>query len=67
MQNHHIQLWLCMQVKVAEHVTTGHKVAIKILNKKKIKHMDMEEKGMLHVQFGSHYALMYTSCCVALY
>ena len=35
-----------MQVKVAEHVTTGHKVAIKILNKKKIKHMDMEEKGM---------------------
>ena len=37
-----------MQVKVAEHVTTGHKVAIKILNKKKIKHMDMEEKGMLH-------------------
>ena len=43
-----------MQVKVAEHVTTGHKVAIKILNKKKIKHMDMEEKGMLHVQFGRH-------------
>ena len=32
-------------MKVAEHVTTGHKVAIKILNKKKIKHMDMEEKG----------------------
>ncbi|KAL3150535.1 Serine/threonine-protein kinase SIK1 [Trebouxia sp. C0010 RCD-2024] len=32
------------KVKVAEHVTTGHKVAIKILNKKKIKHMDMEEK-----------------------
>lgn len=39
---------------MAEHVTTGHKVAIKILNKKKIKHMDMEEKGMLHVQFGRH-------------
>ena len=38
---------LALQVKVAEHVTTGHKVAIKILNKKKIKHMDMEEKGML--------------------
>ena len=33
-------------MKVAEHVTTGHKVAIKILNKKKIKHMDMEEKGV---------------------
>lgn len=33
------------QVKVAEHVLTGHKVAIKILNRKKIKQMDMEEKG----------------------
>lgn len=34
-----------LQVKVAEHVLTGHKVAIKILNRKKIKQMDMEEKG----------------------
>jgi hypothetical protein len=25
---------------------TGHKVAIKILNRRKIKNMDMEEKGM---------------------
>ena len=33
------------QVKVAEHVLTGHKVAIKILNRRKIKQMDMEEKG----------------------
>ena len=41
---------LAMQVKVAEHVTTGHKVAIKILNKKKIKHMDMEEKGVSFLQ-----------------
>eukprot|EP00271_Cylindrocystis_brebissonii_P002744 TRINITY_DN13544_c0_g1_i1.p1 TRINITY_DN13544_c0_g1~~TRINITY_DN13544_c0_g1_i1.p1 ORF type:complete len:540 (+),score=102.80 TRINITY_DN13544_c0_g1_i1:1027-2646(+) len=32
------------KVKVAEHVLTGHKVAIKILNRKKIKAMDMEEK-----------------------
>eukprot|EP00252_Welwitschia_mirabilis_P013557 TRINITY_DN297_c0_g1_i1.p1 TRINITY_DN297_c0_g1~~TRINITY_DN297_c0_g1_i1.p1 ORF type:complete len:513 (-),score=94.00 TRINITY_DN297_c0_g1_i1:271-1809(-) len=32
------------KVKVAEHVRTGHKVAIKILNRKKIKNMDMEEK-----------------------
>jgi hypothetical protein len=32
-------------VKVAEHVLTGHKVAIKILNRKKIKQMDMDEKG----------------------
>jgi len=35
--------WL--QVKVAEHVLTGHKVAIKILNRRKIKQMDMDEKG----------------------
>ena len=35
----------CLQVKVAEHVLTGHKVAIKILNRRKIKQMDMEEKG----------------------
>lgn len=33
------------KVKVAEHVLTGHKVAIKILNRRKIKAMDMEEKG----------------------
>ena len=35
----------CLQVKVAEHVLTGHKVAIKILNRRKIKQMDMDEKG----------------------
>ncbi len=33
------------QVKVAEHILTGHKVAIKILNRRKIQAMDMEEKG----------------------
>jgi hypothetical protein len=33
------------QVKVAEHVLTRHKVAIKILNRRKIQAMDMEEKG----------------------
>ncbi|EPS65955.1 hypothetical protein M569_08822, partial [Genlisea aurea] len=32
------------KVKIAEHALTGHKVAIKILNRKKIKNMDMEEK-----------------------
>ncbi|KAL8471643.1 hypothetical protein ACS0TY_028417 [Phlomoides rotata] len=32
------------KVKVAEHILTGHKVAVKILNRKKIKNMDMEEK-----------------------
>ena len=36
------------KVKVAEHVMTGHKVAIKILNRKKIRAMDMEEKGTRH-------------------
>lgn len=38
-----------VQVKVAEHIVTGHKVAIKILNRRKIKQMDMEEKGIHHV------------------
>ncbi|KAL6766867.1 SNRK1A [Auxenochlorella protothecoides x Auxenochlorella symbiontica] len=32
------------KVKVAEHILTGHKVAIKILNRKKIRQMDMEDK-----------------------
>ncbi|KAL0377566.1 UNVERIFIED_CONTAM: SNF1-related protein kinase catalytic subunit alpha KIN10 [Sesamum radiatum] len=39
------------KVKIAEHALTGHKVAVKILNRKKIKNMDMEEKvekGRLH-------------------
>ena len=35
-----------VQVKIAEHVQTGHKVAIKILNCRKIKQQDMEEKGV---------------------
>lgn len=34
------------KVKIAEHVLTGHKVAIKILNRRKIKKMEMEEKGL---------------------
>lgn len=33
------------KVKIAEHVLTGYKVAIKILNRRKIKSMEMEEKG----------------------
>ncbi|GLI66826.1 hypothetical protein VaNZ11_010801 [Volvox africanus] len=32
------------KVKVAEHILTGHKVAIKILNRRKIQQMEMEEK-----------------------
>jgi 5'-AMP-activated protein kinase, catalytic alpha subunit len=39
-----------LQVKVAEHILTGHKVAIKILNRRKIKQMDMEEKGRPHLE-----------------
>lgn len=35
------------KVKIAEHALTGHKVAVKILNRKKIKNMDMEEKGLV--------------------
>ncbi|XP_072968042.1 serine/threonine protein kinase OSK1-like [Typha angustifolia] len=32
------------KVKIAEHIMTGHKVAVKILNRRKIRNMDMEEK-----------------------
>lgn len=32
------------KVKIAEHLLTGHKVAIKILNRRKMKTPDMEEK-----------------------
>jgi 5'-AMP-activated protein kinase, catalytic alpha subunit len=37
------------KVKIAEHILTGNKVAIKILNRKKIKQMDMEEKGTVFI------------------
>ncbi|CAN1143605.1 SNF1-related protein kinase catalytic subunit alpha KIN10 [Linum perenne] len=37
------------KVKIAEHALTGHKVAIKILNRRKIKNMEMEEKGLYEV------------------
>jgi 5'-AMP-activated protein kinase catalytic alpha subunit len=33
------------KVKIAEHALTGHKVAVKILNRRKIKNMEKEEKG----------------------
>ncbi|GAA0175963.1 non-receptor serine/threonine protein kinase [Lithospermum erythrorhizon] len=36
-----------VKVKIAEHISTGHKVAIKILNRRKIKNMDMEEKACI--------------------
>ena len=41
------------KVKIAEHVLTGHKVAIKILNRRKIKNMEMEEKGIFHYGYWS--------------
>ncbi|XP_071713343.1 uncharacterized protein [Rutidosis leptorrhynchoides] len=34
------------KVKIAEHTLTGHKVAIKILNRCKIKNMESEEKAL---------------------
>lgn len=33
------------KVKIAEHLLTGHKVAIKILNRRKINNMKMDDKG----------------------
>lgn len=34
------------KVKIAENILTGHKVAIKLLYLRKIKNMEIEEKGM---------------------
>ena len=47
---------------MAEHALTGHKVAIKILNRKKIKAMDMDEKGT--AQAWSARFIRRASCCV---
>lgn len=33
------------KVRIAEHVLTGDKVAIKILNRRNINNMELEEKG----------------------
>jgi len=62
------------KVKIAEHVLTGHKVAIKILNRRKIKNMEMEEKGLcyfLSMNFNHHVVLVldfpiFTSFCFVL-
>ncbi|GAB2282481.1 SNF1- protein kinase catalytic subunit alpha kin10 [Dionaea muscipula] len=40
------------KVKIAEHKLTGYKVAIKILNRRKIKNMDMEEKVRREIKIG---------------
>ena len=34
------------KVRIAEHKHTGHKVAIKILNRRQMRTLEMEEKGM---------------------
>lgn len=34
------------KVKLADHVATGHKVAIKIIDRKKIKELDLATKGI---------------------
>ena len=47
---------------MAEHALTGHKVAIKILNRKKIKAMDMDEKGTSLGRLALLIEL--ASCCV---
>lgn len=44
------------KVKIAEHVLTSHKVAIKILNRRKIKNMEMEEKGLSHLHANNLYS-----------
>ncbi len=51
------------KVKVAEHVLTGHKVAIKILNRRKIRSMDMEEKGLCVLIFFRRCCLCLCCCC----
>jgi len=53
-----------LQVKVATHAVTGHKVAVKILNKAKIKQLGMEEKvqreiNILHLCTHPHIIRLY--------
>jgi 5'-AMP-activated protein kinase catalytic alpha subunit len=57
-------LLLSLQVKLATHVVTGHKVAVKILNKAKIKQLGMEEKvqreiNILHLCTHPHIIRLY--------
>lgn len=43
------------KVKIAEHMLTGYKVAVKILNRRKMKTPDMEEKGINFLSFPCFY------------
>ena len=60
----HPTLLSCDQVKLATHAVTGHKVAVKILNKAKIKQLGMEEKvrreiNILHLCTHPHIIRLY--------
>ena len=57
-------MFLISKVKLATHVVTGHKVAVKILNKAKIKQLGMEEKvqreiNILHLCTHPHIIRLY--------
>lgn len=52
------------KVKLAEHVRTGHKVAVKVLNRQKIQHLDMDHKvrrevGILKLLMHPHIMRLY--------
>lgn len=52
------------KVKLAEHVGTGHKVAVKVLNRQKIQHLDMDHKvrrevGILKLLMHPHIMRLY--------
>lgn len=46
------------KVKIADHVLTGQKVAIKILNRSKMNIMKMEEKGLDPLYTNDSYSLL---------
>ena len=50
------------KVKIAEHKHTGHKVAIKILNRRQMRTMEMEEKGTHPCTNRPHYFLNIILC-----
>ena len=50
------------KVKIAEHILTSQKVAVKILNRQKIKSMDMEEKGLYYFLWDTLFCLHVHDC-----